>query len=202
MVQTPYARFETFDLGTTAVTYTAAGLGAAKYTAGVLCLARLDDGGAGGALNGFISALWSPGSGTAGTVLFGAYAATGTATAGTLYLLGSTANVGALVAGNIRRQMTNAQGTAVNFQSPGPGNPQGAIYGALLVATDSGTNHVDAATCTAFALAGTNANNADLTGGGQFPRCVSSGTAQAVLPATVAMSGVSATTLLPWLAVD
>jgi len=202
VTQNPYARFETFDLGLIPVTYTAAGLGAAKYTPGVLYLARLDDGGAGGALNGFISCLWSKGSGTVGTVFFGAYAATGTATAGTLYLLGGTANVGGVATGNIRTAMLNAQGTAVNFQSPGPGNPQGSIYGAILVATDSGTNHVDVATSTAFAVAGTNANNSDLTGNGGFPRCVSSGTTQTVLPATVAMSGVAATTLLPWFAVD
>jgi hypothetical protein len=202
MTQNPYARFESFDLGLIPVTYTAAGLGAAKYTPGVLYLARLDDGGAGGNLNGFISCLWSKGSGTASTTFFGCYAATGTATAGTLYLLGGTANQGGTATGNIRTAMLNPQGTAVNFSPPGPGNPQGAIYGAILVAADAGTNHVDVATSTAFALAGTNPNNADLTGGGQFPRCVSSGSGLAVLPATVAMSGVSATTLLPWLAVD
>ena len=63
---------ETFDAAEVALTYTAAGLGAAKYTACVAYYSRLDLG-AIGALNGFVSALWSKGSGTAPTAYLGLY---------------------------------------------------------------------------------------------------------------------------------
>jgi hypothetical protein len=86
--------------------------------------------------NGHVSVPWAPGIGTAGTVYLGLYAATGTATSGTVYLVGASANIGADSAGN----------------------PYGVLYGALLMATDAGTDHVDMATCTAFA-----ANNQSVT---------------------------------------
>lgn len=204
---------ETFDLAEVAVTYTAAGLGAAKYTAGVAYYSRLDLG-AIGALNGFISALWSKGSGTAGTVYWGLYQAvpgTSGESNGTLYQIASTANVGGVATGVVRQQLLQVGSASVNFTStafPATGNPiggdnTGVFYAGLVVATDAGTNHVDVASSTAFAANMTAALVADPTGGGGWPRaCTGAGTSLTKLPLSEAISGVTGSVICPWLAVD
>ena len=197
MGQKSYFAAETFDLAAVAVTYSAT-LGSAKYTAGIVYYARLDYGGSGVA-NGYLSALWAKGTGTAGTAYLGLYAAVGSMTSGTLYLLGKTANIGGVANGNIRESFANA---AFNVDGI-PVNPQGALYGALLVEADAQTDHVDIATSTAYAANTNAANQADPTGGGGLGRAFyGAGTALTALPATEALSGVRASGLLPWLAVD
>jgi hypothetical protein len=205
MTQNSFYRAETFDLGINAVTYSAT-LGSAKYTAGVAYYGRLDTA-AGGFVNGFMSALWAPGTGTAGTVYLGLYSAvpgsSGESNA-TLYQLGVTANVGGVAAGTIRKTLTDSLSNLGGFPAtgmPNAGNPAGALYGALLVATDAGTDHVDVASSTAFA-ANTPANT-DPTGNGGYPRAFKgAGTALTVLPATEALSGITAVTLLPYFGLD
>lgn len=213
MPQKSFYLSETFDLGNTTITYTAAGLASAKYTVGKLYMGRLD-GITNGVMNGYLSVLWSPGSGTAGTIYVGLYAATGTASTGTLYLVGTSANVGGQVAGLVRTQFLNNGNAVTSFggSSPfgvtsagsvNPANPEGILYGALLVAADAGTNHVDLATSTAFAANGQ--ANTDPTSGEvvPFPRALTSGSSLTTLPASVAMSGASTSdTLLPYFGLD
>lgn len=198
MTQKSFFIAETFDLGSVAVTYSAT-LGSAKYTAGVVYYARLDCTKP-GLPNGYISALWAKGTGTAASDCFlGLYTATGTAAAGTLYKLGSSADIGGVSNGNIRKTFSNAtleiDGIVVN--------PNGVLYGALLVGADAGTDHVDVATSTAYAANSDAANQTDPTGGGGWPRAFyGAGTGLTALPASEAMSGVTASGLLPWLAID
>ena len=131
MTQNSFYRAETFDLGINAVTYSAT-LGSAKYTAGVAYYGRLDTA-AGGFVNGFMSALWAPGTGTAGTVYLGLYSAvpgsSGESNA-TLYQLGVTANVGGVAAGTIRKTLTDSLSNLGGFPAtgmPNAGNPAGAL---------------------------------------------------------------------------
>jgi hypothetical protein len=202
MPQKPFYLAETFDLAITTVTFTAAGLGSAKYTVGVCYLARLDA--SMPSLNGYISALFSPGSGTAGTVYFGCYAAVPGSSGesnSTLYLLGSTANQGGASAGVVR---VSFGVTDLAFPAQGNllgGNPVGTLYGALLVRTDAGTNHVDCATSTPFA-ATDQAVELDPTGYGGYPRALTAGTSLTALAETISMSSASGSSLMPWFAID
>jgi hypothetical protein len=111
------------------------------------------DAGAVGARDGYISALFAPGTGIAGTVYFGLYAAVpGSAgeSNGTLYQLGGPANQGGASAGVIREQLyeVGSSSTALsNLGFPATGNPiggmsSGVLYGAVLVKTDAGTDHI------------------------------------------------------------
>jgi len=209
--QNSFYEAETFDLGMVPVTYTAAGLGSAKYTAGVAYYSRLDPG-ALSFIDGYISALWSPGSGTAPTAYFGLYAAvpgTSGESNGSLYQLGATANVGASAAGVIRAalEVVGSTSTALgDLGFPASGNPiggvqSGSLYAALLVKTDAGTNHVDVATSTAFAA--NTIPNADPTGQGGWPRAFhGAGSSLTALPLSEAISGITAVNLIPWLAID
>lgn len=192
MSQKSFYLADTFDLATCAVTYSTT-LGSAKYTAGVTYYARLDL--PSDTVNGYLSCLWAKGTGTAATAYIGLYSAAGSATAGTLTNIGKSATIGA-VANGVTRQ---AMATAISQVS----DPSAVLYAALLVATDAGTDHVDIATSTAFAANSDAAVNSDPTGGGQFPRAFyGAGTSLTVLPASEALSGVTASGLLPWFAID
>jgi hypothetical protein len=206
-MQVPFYAAETFDLATTTLTYSAS-LGSAKYTVGKMVYVRLDSGRAPASLNGYVSALWAPGTGTAGTVYLGLYVAAGTSAAGTLYQVGTTATIGAASAGVVRKALSTLSNSVVGGANVGEylGVPNLEYYAALLVATDAGTDHVDIATSTAFA---TNEALGEVvadptTGGLQWPRtCIGAGSSLTAMPVSEAMSGVSTSTaLLPWLAVD
>jgi hypothetical protein len=188
MAQKSFYAAESFDLAQTTVTYTAAGLGSAKYTAGVAYYTRLDlASGMNGPKNNFVSVLWSKGSGTAGTAYLGLYYTDGTK----LYQLGASANIGSVATGIIRQAITLITPQAW---------PLGELYLGLLVATDSGTNHVDVATSTPYAA---NPQNADPTGGGGLPRAFyGAGTALTAMPLTETLSGVTASGLLAYAAID
>ncbi len=190
MGQKSYYKAETFDLATAAVTYSTT-LASAKYTAGVAYYARLDIGS--GSINGYLSALWSKGTGTAGTVYLGLYELL----PGGLKLskLGVSANQGGATNGVIRVAMTTA---VTQIESS-----YDSLYAALLVATDAATDHVDIATSTAYAANSDAAVQTDPTGGGGFGRAFyGAGTSLTVLPATETISGVTASGLLPWFAID
>ena len=187
MTQKSFYALESFDLAQTTITYTSAGPASARYTAGVTYYTRLDIiNGANGPKNNFISVLWSKGSGTAPTAYLGLY----TTDATKLYLIASV-SIGALATGLIRQQLVfNA---AETWQV-------GELYVGLLVATDAGTLHVDCATSTPFV---TNGVNADPTGNGGLPRaCFGAGTALTALPSTEVLSGVTASGLLMYAALD
>lgn len=187
MSQKSFYPVETFDLAQTAVTYTSAGPASARYTAGVTYYTRLDlIAGTTGPVNNRISVLWSKGSGTAPTAYLGVYNTDGVK----LYLVGSV-SIGAVATGLIRQAVAYA---------PSLTWPVSELYVALLVATDAGTLHVDCATSTPFV---TNGANADATGGGGLPRAFyGAGTALTALPATEALSGVTASALLMYAALD
>jgi hypothetical protein len=212
--QNSYFLAETFDIAEVAVTYSAT-LGSAKYTAGVNYYARLDPNGPINSLNGFLSCLWAPGTGSAGTVYFGLYQAvpgTSGESNGVLDLIGAVANVGGVAAGMIRKQIfAPASGIAgsvalSSLAFPAQGNPLGGVstgvyYASILVKTDAGTDHVDCATSTAFAA--NSVANTDPTGGGGWPRAFTgAGTSLTTLPVTEAISGVTASTLCPYFAID
>ena len=197
-MQRPFYDAESFDLGTTTTTFTLAGLALAKYTAGTMYYTRLDlNPGMQGPVNGYISALWSKGSGTAGSAFFGLYTTDGTK----LYLLGSTADQGSTASGVIRKALTFTSSLSMP-QTATMYAPVGVLYVGLLVKTDSGTNHVDVATSSPFAVASCSVN-ADPTGGGMLPRAFyGAGTSLTALAATETLSGVTASGLLMWCAID
>lgn len=165
-----------------------AGLASAKYTVGTMYYTRLDlPNGAQGPKNNDVSVLWSKGSGTAGTVYLGLYNTDGTK----LYLIGSTSNIGGTSTGIARTALTMVNNASWLT---------GELYVGLLVAVDSGTNHVDVATSTPFA---SNGANADPTGGGGLQRAFyGAGTSLTALAATEALSGITASGLLMYCAVD
>lgn len=189
MAQKSFYPVESFDLATVTTTFTLAGLGSAKYTAGTAYYTRLDIMGGQNAPKGNVSVLWSKGSGTAGTAYLGVYNTDGTK----LYLLGATANIGSVSSGVIRQAVTFTSAFAW---------PVGELYVGLLVATDSGTNHVDVASSTPFAVASAS-QNTDPTGGSGLQRAFyGAGTSLTALPATEALSGVTASGLLIYAALD
>lgn len=207
MAQKSYYNAESFDIAYNPLTYTAAGLGSAKFTVGTTYYTRLDSATPAAGLNGFLSLLWSKGSGTTASVLLGLYAATGTATAGVLYQVGVTADQGAVASGLIRVSLgtlTN-QSTAAASYGEQVGNPQGTYYAALLVKTDAGTNHVDAATSATYLTnEGVSSKVAtDQTPNLGLPRCfIGAGTSLTALPASEALSGVTTSAILPWFGLD
>ena len=190
MAQKSFYPLETYDLATTTTTFTLAGLGSAKWTAGTMYYSRLDlTAGQNAPKNGYVSVLWSKGSGTAGTVYLGVYNTDGTK----LYQIGATANIGGVSSGVIRQAVTFSQAFAW---------PDAELYVGLLVATDSATNHVDVATSTPFAIASCS-QNTDPTGGGGLPRAFyGAGTSLSALAASEALSGVTASGLLMYAALD
>ncbi len=194
MSQHSFYLAETYDLATATSTFSAAN-GAQAYTAGVTFYARLDV--PSDTINGYLSCLFAPGTGTAGTAYIGLYSVAGTAAAGTLTNIGKSANIGGASAGIIRKAMA----TAISQVS----DPSGVLYAALLVATDAGTDNIDFGRATpAVTLVSYDATyTADQTGGGGYPRFFKgAGTSLSVLPATEALSGVTGTDLLPWFAID
>lgn len=195
MSQRSFYAAETFDLATTTVTFTAAGLGSLKYTVGTPFYTRLDltPGGAGPA-NNYLSFLWSKGSGTACSCWAGLYTTDGTK----LYKLGAVANLIAQTAGMQRLALTM---TAAVSQEPLM-YPLGALYFGFLVQTDGGTNHVDLGTGTQAAVA-SQMVNADPTGNLGLPRAFYSATGSlTALPATDVISTGTASGLLAYAALD
>lgn len=203
MSQKSYFVAESYDLAFMASTYSAT-LGSAKYTAGTMYYVRLDSGVQSPSLNGYMSALWAKGTGSAGAAYLGLYAATGAAAAGTLYQVGVTANLGSVASGFIRKSLgTLAAQVAATGELVG--NPEGVYYGAVLVEADAGTDHIDVASSTQYATneGVTSGVATDPTTNGGFPRAFTgAGTSLSVMPATEAMSGVATSSILPWLAID
>ena len=189
---------ESLDLGVSTMTFTAAGLGSAKYTVGVPYYSRLDVvAGMPQAINFYLSFLFSKGSGTAGTAYAGLYTTDGTK----LYKLGVTGNLGAVSSG-VTRQALTMVGTNAYGQEPFIYPYLGTLYFGFLVATDSGTNHLDLATGTQAAVASQMVNS-DPTGGGMLPRAWYSATGSlSALPATDVISTGTASGLLAWAALD
>lgn len=195
MAQRSFYDAETFDLGTTTVTFTAAGLGAAKYTVGTPYYSRLDvtPGGA-QPFNNYLSFLWSKGSGTACSCWAGLYTTDGTK----LYRLGSVANLVSQAAGVVRLPLTMVNA----ISQEGAIFPVGCFYFGFLVQTDGGTNHVDVGTGTQYAVA-SQVVQTDPTGSGGLPRAFYSATGSlTALPATDVIATGTASGLLAWAALD
>jgi len=195
MAQRSFYSAETFDLGLTTVTFTAAGLGSAKYTVGTPYYSRLDiQPGAVQPINNYLSFLWSKGSGTAGAAWAGLYTSDGTK----LYRLGIATALVSQASGIVRLPLTMASSVS---QEP-LFYPQGALYFGFLIQTDSGTNHLDLGTGTQAAVAAQMVN-ADPTGNGGLPRAFYSATGSlTALPATDVISTGTASGLLAYAALD
>ena len=195
MGQASFYSAQTYDLAIDTSTFSASA-GAAAYTAGVTYYARLDY--SPSMLNsGYVSVLWAPGTGTAGTAYIGLYYCT---TAGELYLIGTSTNIGGASAGVVRK---NVYPALSGFE-----NPSGHLYGALLVATDAGTDHVNfgrstAAVTLASYEAALMADPTTLDAMASYPRAFKgAGTGLTQLPNNEAISGVTTVDLLPWFAID
>lgn len=189
MAQKSYYQATTYDLSADTSTFSTTN-GTQAFTAGVTFYARLDYAGLSLA-NGDIDVLWAPGSGTAGTAFAGLYFATGTAAAGSLFRIGSTANLGAQAAGLLHQ---NLYGAGLAFT-----NPIGVLYAAVLVATEAQTNKIDFGRLTAAItlVAYDAAMEADPTGGLGYPRAMKgAGTGLNALPSSEALSGVTTTDLI------
>jgi hypothetical protein len=187
--QSSYYPAQTYDLARDPSTFSTSN-GTQAFTAGVAFYARLDTS-VTALANGDLDVLFAPGSGTAGVAYAGLYFATGTAAAGKIFQIGSTANLGGQSAGVLHQ---NLYGAGVAFQ-----NPNGVLYAAVLVATEAQTNKIDFGRLTApITLAAyTTAMESDPTGGGGFPRAMKgAGTGLTALPANEAMSGITVTDLI------
>ncbi len=196
-MQKSFYSAETFDLGQIPVTFTAAGLGAAKYTVGTPYYSRLDVNPAQPfAVNNYLSFLWSKGSGTAGAAWAGLYTSDGSK----LYKLGVATALVSQSSGVVRLPLTMVA-TGAYGQQPDPA-PLDVLYFGFLVQTDSGTNHLDVGTGTQYAVA-SQVVQLDPTGGGGLPRAFYSATGSlAALPATDVISTGTASGLLAWAALD
>lgn len=195
MAQRSFYAAETFDLGTTTVTFTAAGLGAAKYTVGTPYYTRLNvTAGMPQAINNYLTFLWSKGSGTAGAAWAGLYTTDGTK----LYKLGVATALVSQASGIVRLPMTMVN----TISQESAIYPLGVFYFGFLVQTDSGTNHLDLGTGTQAAVANQMVN-ADATGNGGLPRAWYSATGSlSALPATDVISTGTASGLLAYAALD
>ena len=204
MTQKSYYAAETFDLAFASITYSAANSGSAFGTAGVVYYTRIDSNLNPTSLNGYISLLWAKGTGTAGSAFAGLYVASGSATTGKLYKVGTTADIGAVSSGLVRESLGTL--SAPSIAATGEQlSVTGTYYGAFLVHTDAGTDHIDIGRSATYATdeAVSSVLATDPTGGGGFPRAFyGAGTALTALPASEAMSGVTTSAVLSWFAFD
>lgn len=204
MTQKSYYVAESFDLAFSAITYSAANSGSAFGTAGVTYYTRLDTNLNPTSLNGYISLLWAKGTGTAGSAFAGLYVASGSASAGTLYQVGTTADIGGVTSGLVRESLGTL--SAPTIAATGEQlSVTGVYYAAFLVHTDAQTDHIDLGRSSVYATneAVTSVLATDPTTGGGWPRAFhGAGSSLTALPTSEAISGVTTSAVLGWFAVD
>lgn len=191
--QKDYFQMSTFDISSVAMTYSASS-GAGYMTFGVMQYFRLDPPTPENqTLNFYMSVLFGVGSGTKPSYQLGLYSATSTK----LTLIGSSATFGTQASGILRLALTMTS-SAVELSS-------GTLYAGILPISEAGTNKSDIGRSATFATnyGYSNTINADQTGGGQMIRtCYGAGTGLSAVPASEAVSGVTAAGYLSWLALD